>query len=223
MMDNRPLESNLACLLDGRRSARSFAESIGVSLEDVRMLLWAAQGEVETLRGKLRRTAPSAGALYPLKVLVVARNVAGLAPGLYHYSTRSFTYQPEDYLEELHIPGGWQDDPDPTPGPQDGPVDRLMRELTKAALNQRAVAQAPVVFVFSASYERMSKYGKRGARYAHMEVGHAVQNLLLMATAQGLGACPIGAFHEGRVEDLLGLGAEDNALYLVPVGVPARG
>jgi len=68
------------CLLK-RRSVRSFRNA-ALSLADISQLLWAAQGIAA--EGHLR-TAPSAGALYPLEVYLVAGNADGLEPGAYHY------------------------------------------------------------------------------------------------------------------------------------------
>ena len=56
------------------------------------------------------------------------------------------------------------------------------RRLTDAALNQDAVRDAPVVIVLSAVYERTTgKYGERGIKYVHMEIGFAAQNIYLQA------------------------------------------
>jgi SagB-type dehydrogenase family enzyme len=64
------------------------------------------------------------------------------------------------------------------------------------------------------------KYGERGQRYVYIEAGHAAQNLLLQATALGLGAVPVGAFHDEQVEKLLKLPKDQRVLYLIPVGWP---
>jgi SagB-type dehydrogenase family enzyme len=65
------------------------------------------------------------------------------------------------------------------------------------------------------------KYGEqRGTRYVHLEAGQAAQNLLLQAAAMGLGAVPIGAFHDEEVQQALGLLADHQPLYLIPVGHP---
>jgi SagB-type dehydrogenase family enzyme len=66
------------------------------------------------------------------------------------------------------------------------------------------------------------KYGRRAERYVHMEVGHAGQNLLLQATALGLGAVPVGAFNDDQVAKVLALPEGQAPLYLIPVGVPAQ-
>ena len=69
--------------LVARRSARDFSGE-GISLEEAAQLLWAAQG----LTGPHGfRTAPSAGALYPLVLYCVAGEVRTLEKGVYRYET----------------------------------------------------------------------------------------------------------------------------------------
>jgi len=95
----------------------------------------------------------------------------------------------------------------------------LRKALQQAALGQRAVGEAPAVFVFAAVYERVAaKYKGRATRYVDMEAGHACQNLLLQATALELGGVPVGAFHDDRIAGLLKLPEDASPLYLVPVG-----
>ncbi|MCS7130600.1 MAG: nitroreductase family protein, partial [Archaeoglobaceae archaeon] len=70
----------------------------------------------------------------------------------------------------------------------------------------------------TAIYERTTKkYGERGIRYVHIEVGHAAQNVLLQATALDLGAVPVGAFDDGRLKILLNLTVEE-PLYIIAIG-----
>ncbi len=77
------------------------------------------------------------------------------------------------------------------------------------------------MFVFSAVYERTTgKYGQRGVRYAHMEVGHAAQNALLQAMSLGLDAVVIGAFADQAVREVVQLPESEHPLYLMPVGRP---
>jgi len=137
------------------------------------------------------RAAPSAGALYPLELYVATQE------GLFHYqphSHRLIRRQARD----------------------------LRAELARAALDQSAVSEAPAVFVIVAVYERTArKYGPaRTPRYVHLEAGHAAQNLLLEAVALGLGGVPVGAFHDERIQSVLGLPGDHKPLYLIPVGHP---
>jgi SagB-type dehydrogenase family enzyme len=98
----------------------------------------------------------------------------------------------------------------------------VRRELSAAALDQEAVAEAPVILVIAAVYKRTQvKYGpERTPRYVHMEAGHAGQNVLLQAVSLGLGAVPIGAFVDDEVQALLDLPPDCVPLYLIPVGHP---
>lgn len=98
----------------------------------------------------------------------------------------------------------------------------LRAALSRAALSQEAVRDAPAVFVIAAVPARTeAKYGARAGRYVDLEAGHAAENLLLQAVALGLGGVPIGAFTDSDVQRTLGLPAGYQPLLLIPVGHPA--
>jgi SagB-type dehydrogenase family enzyme len=172
-----------------RRSVRDF-EATPLTLGELGQLLWAAQG-ITGQEGY--RSAPSAGALYPLELY------AATAEAVYHY-------EPGGHRLSIHLRG-----------------DRR-RELSAAALSQASVREAPAVLVIAAVYERTEgKYGaERAPRYVHLEAGHAAQNILLQAVALDLGAVPVGAFEDDRVQQALGLPADHQPLYLIPAGHPQR-
>ncbi len=173
--------------LERRRSVRSFTDE-PITQEETSQLLWAAQG-ITNRHGF--RTAPSAGALYPLELYIVTPE------GIFHYD-------PADHaLIELFMGD-------------------LRNDLSQAALNQEAVLKAPLTLVITAVYQRTEgKYGAlRGPRYVHMEVGHAAQNVLLQAVSLDLGAVPIGAFNDDQVQTVLGLPADHEPVYLIPIGHP---
>ena len=173
-----------------RRSTRSYTND-PLTLQEVSQLLWAAQGITDP-RGF--RTAPSAGALYPLEVYVVAGDVQDLTSGVYRY-------EPNEHQLVRTMDGDKR------------------AELTEAALSQSFVAEGAVVLVFTAVYERTTgKYGDRGVRYVYMEVGHAVQNLCLQAAAMDLGVVTIGAFYDNEVAELLSVPRDEQPLYIIPVG-----
>lgn len=185
--------SALAETFDKRRSVRAYAER-ELTLEQIARLLWAAQG---TNDPSGLRTAPSAGALYPLELVLVAGNIAGLKSAVYRYQVRR-------HALKLVVEGD------------------LRQPLAKAAHGQVWLADSAAVVVVSAVYERTTrKYGKRGERYIHIEVGHAAQNVLLQAAAFGLGAAVVGAFDDAAVVDVLRLPDFEHPLYLLPVGWPA--
>lgn len=176
--------------LSKRRSIREYKDS-PLSTSDIAQLLWAAQGVTSEDR---RRTAPSAGALYPLETYLVACNVEGLAAGVYKY-------RPEEHRLSLVAAGG------------------RGRDVARAALNQDFIQHAGAVILVAAVNRRTTaKYGQRGIRYVHMEAGHAAQNVCLQATALGLGCVPVGAFDDSRLRQVLQLGADEEPLYLLPIG-----
>lgn len=81
---------------------------------------------------------------------------------------------------------------------------------------------SPAVFVVAAQpWRTIAEYGRRGRRYVHLAAGHAAQNLLLEATAVGLGSVPIGAFDDARLRDILDLPTDREVVYLIPIGEPA--
>jgi SagB-type dehydrogenase family enzyme len=173
-----------------RRSVREYRDE-SLALDQVAQLLWSAQG-VTSLGGF--RTAPSGGALYPLELYLVVGKVDGLAVGLYKYN-------PLQHTLTLTAEG-----------------DRRA-ELAAASLGQSWMSTAPALVAIAAVYERTtSRYGERGSRYIHMEVGHAAQNIALEAVAMGLGAVDVAAFSDLEVKKVLGLPAGEQPLCIVPVG-----
>lgn len=136
------------------------------------------------------RASPSAGALYPLEIFLVSID------GVYHY-------QPQGHqMVQLF-------------------TEDIRQLIASCALGQQPVAQAPVSIIITAIYDRTTaRYGDRGIRYTDIEAGHACQNILLQATALGLGAVPIGAFSEQCINEALGLDQDFTPLYVIPVGYP---
>ena len=174
--------------LSERRSVRDYRED-SLTLEQVSQLLWAAQGVTEKWGG---RTAPSAGALYPLEIYLLAGETIGLQPGLYHYD-------PAGHTVSLTKGGD------------------LRRAVTEASLDQEEILKAPAILVIAAVYERTTgKYGERGIRYVHMEVGAVAENIYLQAESVELGTVFIGAFDDQEVKEALGIAEEP--LAILPIG-----
>lgn len=173
-----------------RRSIRSYSEE-ALPIGQLGQLLWSAQG-ITGDRGF--RTAPSAGATFPLEMFVVANNVEGLSTGIYHY------HPYEHRLEMVR-------------------EDDVSKALFRACLSQSMILEGGAVLVFAAVYERTTaRYGQRGERYILNEVGHASQNVHLQAAALDIGTVVIGAYRDDEVEDILNLGDPYRVLYLMPVG-----
>ncbi|UCG89021.1 MAG: SagB/ThcOx family dehydrogenase [Gemmatimonadota bacterium] len=178
--------------LNARRSVREFA-SIPLTLKQLSQILWAGQGQTHP-RGL--RTAPSAGALYPLELVVAAGLVTDLPAGVYRYRPRKHN------LSQL-LEGDQR------------------RALAAAAVGQNWISDAAAIVAVAAVYGRTTKeYGKRGVQYVHIDVGHAAQNVCLQAVALGFGSTVVGAFDDSSVKQLLALAAEEEPVELIPIGRP---
>jgi SagB-type dehydrogenase family enzyme len=191
-------EAPLELVLKRRRSIREFSDE-PLDLSVLSMLLAASYGVTEEATADLppRRSVPSAGALYPLELYVLARRVSDLAAGVYHYDPL------EHRLERA--------------------CDRLSpAELLAAFTSPREVADAAAIFVVAAAFWRSRfKYGLRAYRFTLLEAGHVVQNLLLAATAEGLSGFAVGGFFDARLDALLGLdGLEIGSLIATSLGHP---
>ena len=186
-----------------RRSVREYSNK-ALSRKELAQLLWACQGisRVETRQERSRnvqinyRTAPSAGALYPLEVYVLVKRIEGLEPGLYHY-----------------LPGFGKDN------------HFLMQlqkgarsaDLADSALGQSVITEASANIIIAGVVKRtVVKYGNRALRYVLMEVGHAAENLCLQAQSLGIGVVMIGAFSDEEVRKFIGEDVEP--FYILSVG-----
>jgi SagB-type dehydrogenase family enzyme len=141
-----------------------------------------------------RRPVPSAGALYPLELYVAALAVEGVPPALYHY--HPFAHR----LEALAA------------------VSRA--QLAAAFVAPELAAHAAAVVVVTGMFWRSRvKYGLRGYRFALLEAGHVMQNLVLAASAAGVPALPVGGFYDRRLDDVVGCdGLDEASLYALVLG-----
>ena len=182
----------LAEALEVRRAVRRFA-SRPLDLAQISQLLWSADGTSDP-RGL--RTAPSAGATYPLDLYLVVgeRGVADLAAGVYRYQVGAHALTPVALGD-------------------------IRAAVARASLQQSWMTQAPVMVVITGEYRRCAaRYGERGVRYTHMEAGNASQNLFLAAEALGLGAGIVGAFEDKGLAQVLKLPPAHEPLLVMPVG-----
>lgn len=180
---------SLADAMTRRRSIRDFADA-PLSTEELSQLLWATQG---TTAADGKRTAPSAGATYPLELYVTTET------GIYRY-------RPDEHDLVVLAEGDFRSE-------------LSMAALDQVPITAAAATFA-IAGVYARTEER---YGDRAERYVKLEAGHAAQNLLLQAVALDLGAVPIGAFIDSEVAEVLQLPADHEPLYLIPVGLPAVG
>lgn len=184
----RPTDGTLSfeVTLRRRRSAREFAVDL-LTVAEIGQLLWAAQGVTIDWGG---RTAPSAGALYPLELYAVT-------------PSRAMRYVPDGHRAEITIE-------------RDLRSDLMTAALDQEAVGRAPLVIAVVVVPARTAAE----YGDRAARYVDLEAGHAAQNVLLQAVTMGLTAVPIGAFDDEAVGSVLQLPDGEEPRYLLAVGHP---
>ena len=95
--------------------------------------------------------------------------------------------------------------------------DDIRLDMWLPCLKQKAIANASVIIVVAADYDKIRRrYKRRGERYAILEAGHVGQNIHLMCEALGLGCVMIGAFRDRQVKTTLGI--NEDPLYVIPVG-----
>ncbi len=185
-----PLDMRLDECLKKRRSTRDYAQT-PVPLQQLSTLLWAAQGI--TSPGGLR-TAPSAGAIYPLKSYVLAFRVQGLAAGFY-------SFDPEQQALALLAKGSKQD------------------QVAKICGGQHCVAECAAGLLLTAWYGRLRReYGEAAEQLALIEAGHIGQNWHLAAAALGLGSVSIGKIDSMAIKLLLPIPQDEHPLYMLIAG-----
>lgn len=180
--------------LEQRRSVRHYSAR-NMTQAELGQLLFAGQGITQRIRGRSLRTAPSAGATYPIELYAVVNTVEELPQGIYRYVSESHSLM-------MREQGDFGD------------------PLMRACLGQEWLKTADAVLVITALPDRiLSSYGERSSRYIYMEAGHIAQNILLQAVSLGLGGVPIGAFRDGDVNDIMALdGKKETVVYLITLG-----
>jgi len=180
--------------LKQRKSIRDFSEK-PVTVEQLSYLLWASTGIQRREYGNEFRTAPSAGALYPIETYLIINHFENVPKGVYHYSIKNHI------LEEIK-------------------TGDFSIEVAHAALNQGMCTNAAVVFIWTAIFNRSKwKYGQRAYRYIYLDTGHLAENLALAATSLNLGSCQIAALYDDEVNKLIGVnGVEESTIYMSIVG-----
>ena len=183
--------------LSSRRSHRSF-QGRALSLKQFSQMLWAAYGVTAVAPGRQLKTAPSAGATYPIDIYAVVGEggVESVAPGVYYYRPESHSLRPVSSGD-------------------------VRTQVAAACLRQMWMAPAPLLIVITGEYARCSaKYGPRGVIYTHIEVGHVGQNVFLQAEALFLKAGIVGAFEKEDLGKALHIPAAHEPLLVMPVGYP---
>jgi SagB-type dehydrogenase family enzyme len=190
---------SLAQAIRTRRSTYTWEEK-AISQAQLGTLLRLGAGIVQSklVDGKMYhyRAAPSGGARYPIEIYPVIFNVAGFAPGIYHYSYLDHA------LEVLYCN-------------QD-----IKSTVLTTTFYQDFIEKAGVIFLLTAVFERtMYKYSDRGYRYILLEAGHIAQNICLLATSLQLGTLCLGGVYEQKIEPLLWIdGFSESLIYVVAAG-----
>lgn len=177
--------------LNLRKSIRLFQDQ-PLSIEQISQLLWSAQGITHSRGERLFRTAPSAGATYPLETYLFT-------------ASGGYKYNPVDHsLKKV-----FEDD-----------LRTALSEasLGQTAVSN---AHAVFVFTYIEE-RTAQRYGERAYRYICMEAGHVAQNIHLQAVALGLGSVPVGAFTDEQVAEIMQLPEDEIPLYIIPVGYSAE-
>jgi SagB-type dehydrogenase family enzyme len=173
-----------------RRSGRNFS-SEKISLSELSMLLWAGSG-ITSEQGL--RSAPSAGALYPIDIYVVPNRVGGASCGVYRYLPKNH--------ELVLVKEG-----------------KFAGRFYNISYGQSHVGNAALLMVLVSTPARTtSKYGEIGAEYVLIEVGHIAQNILLEANSIGVESVPVGGFDREQTDTILGLDSEKEAIYIIAAG-----
>ncbi|MFO8236425.1 MAG: SagB/ThcOx family dehydrogenase [Bacteroidales bacterium] len=187
---------NLDQALKQRISCRSYKDK-PIKLKDVGDILWAANG-ISDKRFSQRRTAPSAGATYPLQLYIATKkgSVYSLEPGIYRYN-------PDEHLLEKHS------------------KENIIEHLPQATYNQSFLTKASMCILIASKKERTTRlYGERGIQYIWMEAGGVCQNIHLKVVEMNLGTVIIGAFEDTKVKRAFRLSGEV-PLGIMPIGYPA--
>ena len=141
-----------------------------------------------------RRPVPSAGALYPLELYVLAIHVREVESGVYHY---------DPFRHRLERLGALE-----------------LGDMESALVDPCLAAGAAALFVVTGVFWRSRfKYGQRGYRFTLIEAGHVVQNAVLAAAALGVPALPLGGFYDTMLDGLVGVdGLEESSVHALVVG-----
>jgi SagB-type dehydrogenase family enzyme len=191
---NISTKKSLDEVLKNRKSIRYFSKK-PINIQELSYLLWASTGIQRNENGYDYRTAPSAGALYPIETYLVINNVENLPQGVYHYLIKDHA------LEELKLGD-------------------FSYEIAKAALDQNMCTTASIVFIWSAIFNRSKcKYGQRAFRYVYLDAGHIAQNLVLASTSLNIGSCPIAALYDEEINKIICVdGIEESVIYMSAIG-----
>lgn len=157
-----------------RRSGRH-GNSRKITIEDMGALLDMAASQIGS--SPARYPYPSAGARHPVEIYILTGQADHFTIGHYDAADHGF----------FELPG------------------RIMRDYARQLFGFDWIAKAQAILVLTIIPSRSTiKYGQRGYRYALIEAGHIMQNLVLAAASENLQACPVGGFADAATARALG-------------------
>lgn len=188
-------------LLDVRRSKRNYKES-AISQSELAFMLWSTQG-IQSVRAEVAtfRPVPSGGARHPFETYVVVKNVEGLNSGIYHYRPAENIGEKIVTIEKVG----------------DLPNDEKIKEML---VGQSWALKSPIILFYSCiPYKAEWRYAHMAHRVMLIDLGHVGQNVMLSASALGLGSCCMAAFDQEVCDELLGVdGVDEYTVYAITVG-----
>ena len=192
-----PLPMALGTALADRRSVRSFTGE-PIRLRDLAALAHAAAGTTSPDPHRPFRTAASAGALFPVRLDVVALRVTGVPRGVYTYDSRRHALMPRGDGAAV-----------------DGVLDAMAVSRELLMWDRAAV----LCLLVARPWRSMRKYGARGMRHVLLEAGAMAAHLDLAATAIGLGSVPCSSVYDDEAHEALGMdGVNEAIVHVVVIG-----
>jgi len=205
-----PFDNTITCLsyidlLDNRRSERIYTDT-AMTAEQLAFLLWSSQG-IQYYRGKgdiaTFRPVPSGGARHPFELYIAVKNVDGLQPGFYHYAPTKHVGEKQVTVERL--------------GPLFDDYETRMADLL--ASQKWATKASAIIFVSCIPYRTEWRYSNASHRVALIDLGHLGQNLMLSATALGLGSCCMAAYDQELCDQTFSFdGIDEYTVYAIAMG-----
>lgn len=190
-------EFDLVAALGKRKSRRKFRD-IPLKLDELAFLLWATQGVKRVLdQGHAFRTVPSAGCRHAFETYLAVLNVESLDRGIYRYLPLEHALVLEKEVKQ-----------------------DLPEQVIMAVLGQEFAGRSAVTFIWTTIPYRMEwRYDAAAHKVIAIDAGHVCQNLYLAVEAIGAGTCSIAAYHQEKMDELVGVDGENEfTIYLAPVG-----
>ncbi|MEI6863963.1 MAG: SagB/ThcOx family dehydrogenase [Candidatus Adlerbacteria bacterium] len=189
-----PVEADFYSVVSSRKSPFTFTQKT-ITLDQLASFLQLSYGE-NNIGSASRRLVPSGGARYPLELYVLALNIEGLEPGVYHYNIKN--HQLEHYFWKVFSPGDISN-----------------------YVGYPWVATGNALVVMTAVFERSTqKYGSRGYRYMLLEAGHVGQMMCMAARYLGFNTRPLSGTRDEALEELLDIDTtRESLVYAIGIGI----